>query len=159
MRSRTVCWTNMVKFRQPMATHIRLPEGWTARQILDPSSRSSSAPFASSRSNPTRCCRHANAADGDCQDARNEPLIAESLGTVSYRSDRQCRVEAGDWLAPYTDAVVTDPSKLDVDHMVPLGNAHLSGAWHWSAEQRQRYANCLDDPQHLIAVTASTNRS
>ena len=66
---------------------------------------------------------------------------------------------AGEWLAPYSNTIVTDPGKLDVDHMVPLGNAHASGAWNWSAEQRERYANHLGDPQHLIAVTASANRS
>ena len=68
-------------------------------------------------------------ADGDCQDARNEVLIAESRTAVAYRTDRKCRVAAGEWLAPYSSAIVTDPGRLDVDHMVPLGNAHDSGAW------------------------------
>ena len=98
-------------------------------------------------------------ADRDCQDARNEVLIAESQTTVAYRTDRKCRVAAGEWLAPYTNTIVTDPGRLDVDHMVPLGNAHDSGAWQWSANQREQYANYLEDPQHLIAVTASANRS
>ena len=98
-------------------------------------------------------------ADRDCQDARNEVLIAESRTKVAYRTDRKCRVAAGEWLAPYTNTIVTDPGRLDVDHMVPLGNAHDSGAWQWSANRRERYANYLDDPQHLIAVTASANRS
>ena len=98
-------------------------------------------------------------ADRDCQDARNEVLIAESRTAVAYRTDRKCRVAAGEWLAPYTNTIVTDPGKLDVDHMVPLGNAHHSGAWQWSANQRERYANYLEDPQHLIAVTAGANRS
>ena len=66
---------------------------------------------------------------------------------------------AGQWLAPYTNTVVTDPGKLDIDHMVPLGNAHDSGAWRWTSQQREQYANFLGDPQHLIAVTASANRS
>ena len=103
--------------------------------------------------------KHWTDANGDCQDARNEALIAESRGTISYRTERRCRVSGGEWLAPYTGTVVTDPSKLDVDHMVPLGNAHISGAWRWTAHQREQYANYLDDPQHLIAVTARTNRT
>ena len=98
-------------------------------------------------------------ADGDCQDTRQEVLVAESLATVSYLTDRRCQVTSGQWLTPYTGAIVTDPGKLDIDHMVPLGNAHLSGAWKWSAAQRERYANHLADPQHLIAVTRSANRS
>ena len=98
-------------------------------------------------------------ADRDCQDARNEVLIAESRNAVAYRTDRKCRVAAGEWLAPYSNTIVTDPRRLDVDHMVPLGNAHDSGAWQWSANRREHYANYLDDPQHLIAVTASANRS
>ena len=47
----------------------------------------------------------------------------------------------------------------NVGHMVPLGNAHESGAWDWPTERKERYANYLDDPQHLIAVTAKANRS
>ena len=77
-------------------------------------------------------------ADRDCQDARNEVLIAESRTAVAYRSDRKCRVAAGEWLAPYSNTIVTDPSRLDVDHMVPLSNAHDSGAWQWSANQREQ---------------------
>ena len=103
--------------------------------------------------------RHWTDADGDCQDARQEVLVAESRTTPSFRTDRRCRVTAGQWLAPYTGTVVTDPGKLDIDHMVPLGNAHDSGAWRWTGQQREQYANFLGDPQHLIAVTAGANRS
>ena len=80
---------------------------------------------------------HWTDSDDDCQDARQEVLVAESRRAVSYRTYRGCRVAAGQWLAPYTNTVVIDPSKLDVDHMVPLGNAHDSGAWRWSTERRR----------------------
>ena len=92
-------------------------------------------------------------------DARREVLIAESRSAVSYQTDRQCKVTSGQWLAPYSNVVVTDAGKFDVDHMVPLRNAHLSGARAWSDRQRERYANHLADPHHLIAVTRSANRS
>lgn len=102
---------------------------------------------------------HWTDADRDCQYARNEVLIEESLSTVTFSTGDRCRVATGRWLASYTNTVVTDPGKIDIDHMVPLDNAHQSGAWQWSAERKELYANYLDDPQHLIAVTASANRS
>ena len=97
--------------------------------------------------------------DGDCQDTRNEVLLAESLVDAAYRSDQRCRVASGRWLAPYSGTVITVPGELDVDHMVPLANAHRSGAWQWSPERKRLYANYLGDPNHLIAVTARANRS
>ena len=97
--------------------------------------------------------------DGDCQNARNEVLLVETLADVTYRSGRRCQVASGQWLAPFSDTVVTVPGDLDVDHMVPLANAHRSGAWQWSPERKRLYANYLDAPNHLIAVTARANRS
>ena len=66
---------------------------------------------------------------------------------------------SGRWTDPYTGDVVEDPGKLDVDHMVPLANAHASGGHAWSEERKELYANSLVYPAHLIAVTASANRS
>ena len=97
--------------------------------------------------------------DGDCQDTRQEVLVTESTTEVAYRTDRRCRVTTGRWLAPYSGTVITDPGNLDVDHMVPLAKAHESGAWDWLAERKELYANYLDQPDHLIAVTARANRS
>ena len=58
-----------------------------------------------------------------------------------------------------TGVYVEDPSDLDIDHLVPLKNAYLSGGWKWDTEIRERYANYLDDESHLVAVTARANRS
>ncbi len=78
---------------------------------------------------------------------------------VTYKTDRQCRVATGEWFGAFTGTTVEEPGTLDIDHLVPLANAHKSGAWAWSKEGKHAYYNSLDDADHLIAVTASANRS
>ncbi len=97
--------------------------------------------------------------DGDCQDARQEALVAESTEPVAFETPERCRVESGRWTGPYTGTVVTGPAALDVDHMVPLANAHRSGGWRWDRPRKRAYANALDYAGHLVATTAAANRS
>ncbi|MFH2055959.1 MAG: YHYH domain-containing protein [bacterium] len=97
--------------------------------------------------------------DKDCQNTRDEVLIAESLVPVTFVTEKKCRVKSGKWKCPYTGKSFTNPKKLDVDHMVPLGNAHNSGGWKWDKAIRRFYANDLGHPEHLIAVEAGANRS
>ena len=97
--------------------------------------------------------------DGDCQDARQEALIAESETPVTYTNEDKCRVETGSWAGPYTGEVFTDPGSLDIDHMVPLANGHRSGGWAWSEVKKREYANDLSYEGHLIAAKASANRA
>lgn len=96
--------------------------------------------------------------DGDCQDTRQEVLIAESLEQVKMDAGG-CRVVSGKWYDPYTDFYFTDPRKLDVDHFVLLKEVHRSGGISWGSAQKKAYANDLADPKTLIAVSASANRS
>ena len=103
--------------------------------------------------------RHWTDEDSDCQNARQEVLIAESKEDVTYETGDQCRVDSGLWEGPYTGKTVDDPGALDVDHMVPLANAHRSGAWTWEKERKREYANFLGYDNHLIATTSSANRS
>ena len=98
-------------------------------------------------------------ADGDCQDARQEVLIEESLEPVIYETDRECRVATGLWWAPHLGHHLGNPSHLDVDHHVPLKNAHDSGGWNWSPAEKERYANYLGEENHLVAISSRHNRS
>lgn len=98
-------------------------------------------------------------ADRNGCDARQEVLSLESRVPPSLEPGKRCQVATGEWLSLYDAVVVTDPSRLDIDHMVPLKEAWQSTASTWTAEQREAYANDLDEPVALIAVTASSNRS
>ena len=96
--------------------------------------------------------------DGDCLDARREVLLAESLERARLARDG-CSVAAGLWRAPFTGETITDPGALDVDHMVPLQEAHDSGGHAWDRARRTAYANDLTDSRTLVAVMAGANRA
>jgi hypothetical protein len=90
-------------------------------------------------------------------DTRAEVLISEAV--VKPKVDKKCKITGGKWISAYDGKSVTNASQLDVDHLVPLAEAWRSGAWAWTAKQRQDYANDLTDKRALIAVTLTTNRS
>ena len=96
-------------------------------------------------------------ADGDGCDTRREVLISESLTPVTIGTG--CFLTGGSWLSLYDGQRFTDPSGLDIDHVVPLAEAWDSGAFGWSADRRQAFANDLDASWALIAVSATSNRS
>jgi Protein of unknown function (DUF1524) len=69
-----------------------------------------------------------------------------------------CNVVAGTWRSYYDGEVLNSPTKVDIDHVVPLADAWRSGAASWTTDKRSDFANDLDDPQ-LVAVSASSNRA
>ena len=84
-------------------------------------------------------------------------LIAEAQSISEV--DQDCRPLDGVWLSWYDDEVFDDPSEIDIDHMVPLAEAHDSGAARWPAERKSAYANDRDLAAALTAVSASSNRT
>lgn len=100
--------------------------------------------------------KHWISAGNGC-DSRKAVIISEAI--VKPTVEKGCVIKGGEWLSIYDNVKVTDASKLDVDHVVPLAEAWDSGASAWDAAKREKYANDQTDPRHLIAVTGASNRS
>ena len=96
-------------------------------------------------------------ADGNGCDTRAEVLIKEA--SVKPKVGAKCKLTGGTWISSYDGVTYKDASKLDIDHLVPLAEAWRSGAWEWDEQQRQDFANDLEQEWALNAVTASVNRS
>ncbi|GJF30401.1 hypothetical protein KNE206_31010 [Kitasatospora sp. NE20-6] len=95
------------------------------------------------------------AAQGKNCDTREKVLARDGQ---SVQGDAACKAISGTWFSVYDNATITDSSKADADHLVPLANAWRAGAWQWTTEQRKAFANDLTHPQ-LLAVSASSNRA
>lgn len=93
--------------------------------------------------------------DGDGCNTRREVLQLESLVPVTMPSG--CDITAGEWFSWYEGATQTDPSALEMDHLVALKEAWISGAHAWTDQQRSDYANDLDIDATLTVVTGSVN--
>lgn len=95
-------------------------------------------------------------ADGDGCDTRAEVLMRDAGGTAQVDAFG-CAVIEGDWYSPYDGQFLTDPTQIQIDHVVALKEAWDSGARDWDSERRERFANDLDDPWTLIAVSGASN--
>ena len=70
-----------------------------------------------------------------------------------------CYLTNGKWRSPYDGLVTTNPTKIQIDHVVPLAVAWGSGAYRWNADTRKRFANDLGTRYDLLAVSAHTNEA
>ncbi|MFC9948652.1 HNH endonuclease family protein [Streptomyces pratensis] len=101
--------------------------------------------------------RHWIDEDNDGCPTRAEVLIDEA--TAKPEQGARCALTGGAWTSYYDEVDVTDPRKLDIDHVVPLAEAWDSGAYDWTPERRQAFANDIGVARSLVAVTAGSNRS
>jgi hypothetical protein len=99
-------------------------------------------------------------ADGDCQDTRQEILQRDLDDVVSADG---CTVDS-EVLDPdpYTAATIdfvrgpATSSDVQIDHVVSLGNAWITGARRLAPDRRVELAN---DPLNLLAVDGPTNQA
>lgn len=92
-----------------------------------------------------------------CLNTRAQVLMRDSDGKVKL-SPNGCKVRQGVWHDPYGGMDHSDAGEIQVDHMVPLKNAYLSGAWKWDHKTRCAYTNFMANSFHLISVGGRENQ-
>lgn len=98
---------------------------------------------------------------GNGCDTRDD-VLAHDLTDVAKRAGSSCIVESGVLDDPYTGKRIdwqrgqTTSTAVQIDHVVPLEDAWLSGADGWTDTRREQFAN---DPRNLEAVDGPTNES
>lgn len=95
-------------------------------------------------------------------DTRNDILRRDLSHLVLEAGTHDCVVLSGTLADPYTGKLIhftrgeATSSAVQIDHVVPLGDAWQTGAQGWTAERRRDFAN---DPLELLAVSGSENES
>lgn len=95
--------------------------------------------------------------DDVCYNTRALVLMRDSNKEVTFDDANKCNVISGKWKDDYTGQIFTEREDIQIDHLVPLKNAYVSGAYKWSFKARCLYANFLGYSFHLKSVNASQN--
>lgn len=105
--------------------------------------------------------------DGNGCNQRDDVLLRDAVpGTTRVQQQGRCPhdVLAGTWIDPYTGQTLqfddlkdlSQAQAIQIDHVVALSEAWVSGADRWRPQRRLRFANDLDS---LRAVDGPTNAS
>ena len=92
--------------------------------------------------------------DRDCLDTRNEILHMRSKISAKLNA-RGCKVVSGIWEDYYYPTQLKETKMIDIDHLIPLKNAHENGGFDWTQNERAIFAN---DPENLVITNRSYNR-
>ncbi|WP_265447812.1 HNH endonuclease family protein [Flexivirga meconopsidis] len=92
-------------------------------------------------------------APNDACNARNAALYRDGQ---NVQMSSTCTNLTGTWIDPYGAGKYNAASDIDIDHMVPLGNAWATGADNWTTTKRTQYAN---DPLVLVSAKDTLNQS
>lgn len=93
-------------------------------------------------------------------DTRND-ILNRDLSAKQWRTGtHQCVVIAGILRDPYTGRTIhfakAHATAVQIDHVVPLGDAWQTGAASWTDARRKQFAN---DPENLLAVDGPANEA
>lgn len=92
-----------------------------------------------------------------CLNIRGLVLQRDAKGDLSFAENNRCRITGAHWVDPYTNKHLYSANDIQIDHMVPLKNAYISGAWEWDYAKRCAYANYMGNEFHLLPVLGYEN--
>jgi 5-methylcytosine-specific restriction endonuclease McrA len=95
--------------------------------------------------------------DDTCFNTRAKVLLRDSDQDVGFRDTNHCSVLSGHWNDPYTGQDFVSTGDIQIDHVVPLKNAYMSGAYKWNFKSRCLYANYMGLSYHLMSVNGIEN--
>lgn len=84
-------------------------------------------------------------------------IVLKRDSKVDIGVNDKCTVENGQWYDPYTDKDYTDADDIQIDHVVALKNAYMTGGHTWNDKKKCLYANYLGNNFHLLAVNGPEN--
>jgi hypothetical protein len=131
------------------STHQQVSEDLTLLASLPVKGRAAMTGYSRAQFGPAWPTEHG------C-DARNVTLRRDLSHPTLQGS---CTVETGTLVSPYTGQSISfvrgsNSAIVQIDHVVPLGDAWQTGAQSWPAATREQFAN---DENELLAVDAHSN--
>jgi len=83
-------------------------------------------------------------------------LLQKSTKTMEIGSGHICKAITGLWKDAYTGEKYTEAGNVDIDHIVAIKDAWVSGASDWTLEERSRFYN---DTENLVIAGKRLNIS
>jgi hypothetical protein len=96
---------------------------------------------------------------GSCLNVRGVVLVRDSKAQVGMVPGNNCTVAEGKWLDPYSNKLFNSSKDIQIDHMVPLKHAYISGGWKWDAKIKCLYSNYMGYKGHLVSASGFENQS
>lgn len=96
-------------------------------------------------------------ADLDGCNTRYEVLLEQAVTPPTVSGS--CDLTGGTWISPYDGVMLYDATGVQIDHLVALAEAWYSGAFGWTTERRERFANDITVPWELNAVSPDVNEA
>ena len=106
--------------------------------------------------------------DNYCWTTKSEVLYSQSItDTISLVDSnhnstkdkaKACAINKGKWTDPYSGDLISNPSEMTIDYIIPLSVANSIGGYKWTPEQKAQYANDTKNTMIAVSKDSKTDR-